>query len=386
MNLHPKYQQKPIGSLKALASLLNLTPYELDQLVKTSSENYIIANKIAKEDGSLRVTYKANQKLRPTLDLIKKRIFDKVEFPSYIAAGQLGKSYVDNAETHTNSHMLMSEDIKNFFPSISIKEVNRIYQHFFCFPSEVSNALSELSTKDGFLVQGSPLSGEIANLIFYRDEPDLVNYCLSQGLRYTRYYDDIHISSSEREFYELIPYLKSEIYRFFGNSGVRPHRSKKKSNFKTRSSRLAVHDVTVNSNKTTPSNKRISKVRQLLFTYEKSVDNCSNIEDIIKMYRSIIGHINTLKQQGYSKSEKLKDQLYLATCRINEAEAKKYARKYRQIKSQEELKRFSAKASILKRVNGRVAMVINAEKQAAHDKLKRKPLRNRASQATPPTS
>ncbi|OYD21043.1 reverse transcriptase family protein [Oceanimonas baumannii] len=379
MNLQPKYTQKPVGSIKALANLLNLTLNELEELIQSSNNDYIIASKIEKADGSLRVTYKAKQKLRIALDTIKSRIFDKVKHPDYIAAGQLGKSYTNNAKAHINSKMLMSEDIKNFFPSISTKEVNRIFQHFFCFPPEVSNALSELSTKDGFLVQGSPLSGEIANLIFYQDEPELVEYCQSQELRYTRYYDDIHISSDKKEFHELIPHLKSKIYRIFGKHGVRPHRSKKKSHFSTCSSRLSVHDVTVNSKKTNPSHERISKVRQLLFTYEYMVDNNSNIEDIIKKHRSIRGHINTLQQQDYSQVNRLKEQLSFITRKINESEAKKYARKYRKVKSKKELTQFSSKVCILKKISVRVAMVINSEKKAADDKIKRKLSRNSVS-------
>ncbi|ELK8486985.1 TPA: RNA-directed DNA polymerase [Vibrio parahaemolyticus] len=376
MNLRPKYTQKPIGSIEALANLLNLTLHDLDKLIQSSNDDYIVADKIEKDDGSIRVTYKAKPRLRTALDSIKSRVFDKVEHPDYITAGQIGKSYVDNAQAHINSRMLMSEDIRNFFPSISVKEVNRIFQHFFCFPPKVSNALSELSTKEGFLVQGSPLSGEIANLIFYRDEPELVKFCQDQGLRYTRYYDDIHISSDEKDFYELIPHLKSEIYRIFGKSGVKPHRAKKKSHFSTCSSRLSVHDVTVNSKKTNPSQKRISKVRQLLFTYEYMVDNNCDIEDIIKKYRSIHGHINTLQQQGYSQAGKLKEHLSLITCRISESEAKKYARKYRKVKSKKELTQFSSKVSILKRISGRVAMVINSEKKSANDKIKKKLSRN----------
>ncbi|EGR1144296.1 RNA-directed DNA polymerase [Vibrio parahaemolyticus] len=376
MNLRPKYTQKPIGSIEALANLLNLTLHDLDKLIQSSNDDYIVADKIEKDDGSIRVTYKAKPRLRTALDSIKSRVFDKVEHPDYITAGQIGKSYVDNAQAHINSRMLMSEDIRNFFPSISVKEVNRIFQHFFCFPPKVSNALSELSTKEGFLVQGSPLSGEIANLIFYRDEPELVKFCQDQGLRYTRYYDDIHISSDEKDFYELIPHLKSEIYRIFGKSGVKPHRAKKKSHFSTCSSRLSVHDVTVNSKKTNPSQKRISKVRQLLFTYEYMVDNNCDIEDIIKKYRSIHGHINTLQQQGYSQAGKLKEHLSLITCRISEYEAKKYARKYRKVKSKKELTQFSSKVSILKRISGRVAMVINSEKKSANDKIKKKLSRN----------
>jgi hypothetical protein len=107
------------------------------------------------------------------------------------------------------------------------------------------------------------------------------------------------------------------------------------------------------------------------------VDNNFNIEDIIKKYRSILGHINTLQQQGYSKAGKLKEQLSLITCRISESEAKKYARKYRKVKSKKELTQFSSKVYILKRISGRVAMVINSEKKSANDKIKKKLSRNR---------
>lgn len=122
MNLQPKYTQKPIGSIEALANLLNLTLYDLEKLVLSSNDDYIVANIIEKDDGSLRVTYKAKPKLRTALDSIKSRIFDKVEHPDYITAGQIGKSYVDNAKVHINSRMLMSEDIRNFFHQLASKK------------------------------------------------------------------------------------------------------------------------------------------------------------------------------------------------------------------------------------------------------------------------
>ena len=59
MNLQPKYTQKPIGSIEALANLLNLPLQDLEKLIVSSNDDYIVANKIEKDDGSLRVTYKA---------------------------------------------------------------------------------------------------------------------------------------------------------------------------------------------------------------------------------------------------------------------------------------------------------------------------------------
>lgn len=305
MILKPKYVQKPIGSIRSLASVVGISESELLLLANNSDSLFIEASRITKSDGSIRITYKAKPQLRVVLDTIKKRIFDSVIQPTYVSAGQSGKSYIDNAKTHSNSKMLLSEDIRNFFPSISVKEVRRVFQHFFCFSPDVAITLSKLCTKDGKLVQGSPLSGEIANLVFFQDEPKFAEYCKENGLRYTRYYDDIHISSDSKLFHNLIPILKPELYAMFGKVGVQPHRSAKKSHFRANNERLTVHDVTVNSHKLSPSKGRVSKVRQLLHIYEKSIESGSEIEKIISLYRSIFGHIITLKQQGHPINDKI---------------------------------------------------------------------------------
>ncbi|EGR0768103.1 RNA-directed DNA polymerase [Vibrio parahaemolyticus] len=377
-NLSPVYKQKPISSIDALCRLLQVEQRDLLSLAEKSNSHYF--KKTVEKSGSKpRVTYKASPKLRPILDSLKDRVFSCVSFPAYIAAGQLGKSYVANAESHIGAKMLMSEDIKDFFPSITQSQVENVYKHFFKFAPDVSLLLSELCTKDGKLVQGSPLSGYLANLVFFREEHSIVASCIEHGLHYTRYYDDIHISSCQ-PFYEEVHDLKQQLYGMMGRVGVSPHRSPKKCNIKLSNTRLDVHDVTINSHKTSPSRKRVSKVRNLLFNFNNCVSSGCNIETLVKQYRSILGHINTLQQQGYGKSKTLKKELREAVHHIDEKSAKKYARGYRKVKNSKEFKAFSLKASILKRINGRVASVINAE----HDAAKKKLERNKASRK--PTS
>jgi len=63
--------------------------------------------------------------------------------------------------------MIVSEDISKFFDSIKQKYIQILFQHFFCFPPDVSEILAKLCTLKGFLMQGSTLSGDIANLLFY---------------------------------------------------------------------------------------------------------------------------------------------------------------------------------------------------------------------------
>lgn len=368
-NLSPVYNQKPIGSINTLCRLLQVEQKDLLSLAKKSNSHYF-KKTVEKSGAKPRVTYKASPKLRIILDKLKYRVFSSVSFPAYIAAGQLGKSYVANAESHIGAKMLMSEDIKDFFPSITQSQVENVYKHFFKFAPDVSALLSELCTKDGQLVQGSPLSGYLANLVFFREEHSIVASCIKHGLHYTRYYDDIHISSCV-PFYEEVNDLKQQLYGMMGRVGVSPHRSQKKCNIKLSNTRLDVHDVTINSHKTSPSKKRVSKVRNLLFNFNKNISSDYEIEALIKQYRSILGHVNTLQQQGYTKSKVLKRELREAILQIDERSIKKYARGYRKVKNSKDFKAFSLKIAILKRVNGRVASVIKAEHDAAKRKLEK---------------
>lgn len=362
------YDYKPISKLESLSKALKVSLPELVQIVEQSNYLYSIVSEEQKPDGSVKVTYKAKPKLRGVLDSIRTTILSRVEYPEYILAGQPKKGYMDNVQAHISPKMLITEDVKSFFPSISAENVEQLFLYFFNFSPEVSKMLSQLSTKNGFLVQGSPVSGDIANLIFFRHEPKLAEWCTERNLRYTRYYDDIHISSDISDFSVYIEELKSKIYRMFGQVGVKPHRGNEKSRIVRDSSRICVHDVTVNSKKTSPSKQRLSKCRQLIFDYEISVKNRDNVDELIKKYRSIAGKIETLKQQGYENYKKLANKLSTIVSEVNEEDAKKYIRKYRKIKSKSELMKFGGRVAVLKKINIRIRKIVEAERKSAYAK------------------
>ena len=60
---------------------------------------------------------------------------------------------------------------------------------------EIATVLTKLTTKNGFMPQGAKTSSYLANLVFYRDEPELERYMVSKGWRYSRLTDDITVSS-----------------------------------------------------------------------------------------------------------------------------------------------------------------------------------------------
>ena len=193
-------KQSQVGSIRTLAKTLSLTEPELVRLAKHSDKYYNVSKEIPKSDGSVRLTYSVGYPLKKVLIRIRNRIISNVNYPDYILAGRQGKSYLDNAKKHKSSTMILSEDITRFFDSIKQEYVEQLFKYFFRFPPDVSQTLSQLCTLDGSLVQGSPISGDIANLIFHEKEPSVVRLAASLGLKYSRYYDDIYVSSATTNF------------------------------------------------------------------------------------------------------------------------------------------------------------------------------------------
>ena len=106
-----------------------------------------------------------------------------------------GRSNITNAKLYEKSKNIIQLDVENFFPSITSKYIYNLWRYFFHFSDEVSTLLVNLTTLDGNLIQGSPLSSDIANLIFWDKEQEFVRNLQKYGLVYSRYVDDITISS-----------------------------------------------------------------------------------------------------------------------------------------------------------------------------------------------
>ncbi|RAK44081.1 RNA-directed DNA polymerase [Macrococcus epidermidis] len=104
-----------------------------------------------------------------------------------------GKSIIDNAIPHINKKYVVKMDVKNFFPSISFKDVRILFLNL-GYKIEVAIALANLCTYKNTLPQGSPTSPYIANLIFYKIDKRISGFCNKNNLTYTRYADDITIS------------------------------------------------------------------------------------------------------------------------------------------------------------------------------------------------
>jgi hypothetical protein len=369
MSSQIEYSQAGIASIDSLAKALGLTSIELVKLANQASNLYRISKQIEKVDGSKRVVYDALSPLKVVLSTFRKRIIDKAVLPEHISAGKKGKSYIDNAEVHAGSKGLLSEDIKNFFPQVSSKSVFEAFKYLYKMSPDVAEIAALMCTKDGYLVQGSPVSGSLANVIFFAKEPSLVDSLKLLGFRYTRYYDDVHISHETDDFSRNLGELRTKVYGVFLSQGLQPHRTANKSHYANGSRQMTVHGIITNNAKIKPNPKLVSDTRSMLFQMERLLEADYTIDSVVSLYRSIRGKIQTLKAQGSKKSDGQLRALNSLIQKVDEGKAKKFVRKVRKVKTRKEYNKLSSKLSVLKKINVKVMRVIKIECDLARKRI-----------------
>ncbi|TAM57627.1 MAG: RNA-directed DNA polymerase [Rhodanobacter sp.] len=222
----PKYTSSPVRSLAALSRSLGLSVAELQRIGDAASSLYRDAKPIIKVDGSIRRTFDAFPVLKNIHRRLQTQFFQRVVFPDYLTGSLKGRDARRNAALHTGAAIVVTEDIKNFFPSTDAKVVYSIWANFFRFAPEVARLLTALTVKDGALPQGAITSSYLANLAFWDREWRLYENLRDKGISYSRYVDDVTFSSKEKLSNERIGCCIAGVYGLMAAKGLKAKRSK----------------------------------------------------------------------------------------------------------------------------------------------------------------
>ncbi len=300
----PSYPHKPIANVASLCKLLDLSEIELNQLLIKSWSQYRIHERRLKEDGSERLIYSIQPELKRIHKNITYRILKQVTYPSYIHGSVQGKDYISNISQHTGKTIVISEDITNFFPSLKSKVIHEIWVGFFNFPNEIAEILTKLVTYKGALVQGCPASSYLANLVLWGREEAIYQEFKDLGITYTRYVDDVTISSADHLRRSDISKSISKIYSMFRTIGTKPNRGKHK--VMSNSVNQSVHNINVNSGKPTMPRKRRDIIRATVHKCEISFEaGNSHSPEYEKQYNVATGKVNNLKRMHVDVADKL---------------------------------------------------------------------------------
>lgn len=299
----PYYNSKPIRNLTALSKALKLEQAALFDIVENVASLWKDPHEIKKEDGSSRIVNDAKPRLKTLHKLIHSELLSKVIYPPYITGSIKGHDYSSNAAIHTNKSIVIAEDIKGFFPNTKTRLIHEIWQYFFGFSSDVAEILTKLTTKDDCLPQGGVCSSYLANLAFWNIEGDVYSRFQADGIEYSRYVDDITISSnvvlSKSDKTKAI----STIYGMLIKKGYKPKRSKHE--IQTQSKPMIVTKLMVN-NKVSLTNNERNKIRSAVFQLENRINSGERGFTVASDLTKVSGRIGVLNRFHQAEGKQLK--------------------------------------------------------------------------------
>ena len=192
-----------------VAEMLHVTDRELIYLLFRRPPRYRQFC-IRKRDGSLRTINApvgslkiVQQKLNQVLQAVY-----RVMSPVHGFARE--RSVLSNATRHVRRPWVVNVDIEDFFPAIHFGRVmgtfgGRTYR----LPRRAAMALAQICCYRGALPQGAPTSPVVSNMVCRPFDIALRRFAANHRCHYTRYADDITLSSNSREVPDSI--LRREV-------------------------------------------------------------------------------------------------------------------------------------------------------------------------------
>lgn len=295
-----------IFSCDHLAAKLRMSPKQLNWISHHQQEFYR-EFRIPKSRGRFRSISSPTDKLRTVQNWILRHILDGKKPSRYATAFVKGRSIIDNAAKHQKRNVVIRLDIQDFFPSVTYQQVRKVFQHL-GYPYRVSCLLANLCTLKGSLPQGAPTSPALANLVCSKLDRRLGKLAWKSGMRYSRYADDIILSSNRKNAPQLIPFI-AEIIKDEGFE-----LNKKKTRIMRPGNRQLVTGIVVNQTMNLPRKEK-RRIRAALHRAQKQgiqgvtlesnrhrhVDGAGNPERTEAVLRGKLNHWNMVNPKTAPK-------------------------------------------------------------------------------------
>ena len=213
-----------------------------------------------------------------------------------------GRGIKRNAQFHLKKSFILSIDMKDFFPSISQKQVyEALSKHF---EDNILNLkLAKLCTYKRKLPQGAPTSPALSNIVFKEIDDEITSFCKTKLVVYSRYADDMVFSCDTK--HTLV-----EIYSFI-NSLLPNHSfniNKTKTKYLSGKGRMVINGININEGRLSVKKEIKRNLRSNLYNWIVKKDRLINVNSL-SGYLSFIRDIEPeyyYKMIEYIKSLKVK--------------------------------------------------------------------------------
>jgi hypothetical protein len=309
MNTIAEWLLLPLDRLEYLADIHNR--YEEHGETSVNHYHYLLK---PKKSGGLRVIEAPKQHLKAVQRQILTGILNQIPVHPDAFGFVKGRNCIDSANRHASEEMLVSFDLKDFFPSISQA---RILGLFRClgYPLGVARYLAALCTsvtpsrvverlsmqdrayyKRPHLPQGSPASPALANHAAFALDKRLSALARSLDANFSRYADDLSFSG-DRRIKGILLRAVPEIVR---EEGFQLNLAKTRINPTTQ--RQLVTGIVVN--------EHLNVSRQTFDELKAIIHACSKADDMRlndpRFLASLVGKLDWVERVNPNRGQKLK--------------------------------------------------------------------------------
>lgn len=208
----------PLATVEDLAALMQVTPEHLLWLCyerAASSVDHYTRFEIPKKSGGKRLIAAPKPKLRAAQEWILTHLLDGLTPAAPAMAFRPGRSILDNARPHLQAAIVVRQDLKDFFPSITFPRVRGYFEHLGYNPGiatvlglictdaprvkvSLDGTIQYVALGERALPQGACTSPALANLLASPLDRRLSGFCAAvpEAWTYTRYADDLTFSTN----------------------------------------------------------------------------------------------------------------------------------------------------------------------------------------------
>lgn len=181
-----------------------------------------------------KVIFNPSIKLKRYLRFLNNFVFDYAKINTNVVhAYRKGKNAYTAVVKHVDSKYFFQTDIKSFFNSITTQDIQFVFDNnLIDIPivdiEKYKSELLNLVTVDGLLPVGFASSPSLSNTCLFAFDNALERYCLANEIIYTRYSDDIILSSNTSDVLKDAEIFISEQLNLFysGRIELNSHKTK----------------------------------------------------------------------------------------------------------------------------------------------------------------
>ena len=189
---------KDIQTIKNLSDLSQLSEKDINEFINNKSK-YIKILDIKKRSGGKRKIYSIQStKYKKLIEFIYDKLYWISSFEDYVQGFVKKKGIITNAKKHLNKKIIINADIKNFFESITVKQIINALERLW-LKNELIDIIINITTYKWKLPTWFSTSPIISNLVCYDLDKDLYNFANENNYIYSRYSDDITLSTCKNK-------------------------------------------------------------------------------------------------------------------------------------------------------------------------------------------